>query len=183
MLSYHLSDEQFESLFDGFETPADKRKKVDDEDLAVPIEKHILDVAPHWESESLRTAAGTSVIPTATVAIRRPDRVLIHDAAIVDGPVDALFKAVERVTGIGADLRGFAVCGVTFGRDAEGAVSTELESDDRTFGGRAASTDIIEASAEACINAVSVILTRRNHHQPRGVIGRTGGPNRSGRPR
>jgi 2-isopropylmalate synthase len=175
-LGYHLSEEQVEALFHDFKTLADKKKEVYDEDLAVLIEKYILDVTPHWKLESLHTTAGTSVIPTATVSIRRPDGVLIQDAAIGDGPVDAIFKAVERVTGIAANLREFAVRGVTAGKDAQGEVSLELEveSDDRTFRGRAASTDIIEASAEAYINAVNAILTRRERDQPREVIGRPG---------
>ena len=84
---------------------------------------------------SLHTTAGTSVIPTATVCIRRPDGEIVQDAAIGDGPVDAIFKAVERVTGIAANLREFAVRGVTAGKDAQGEVSLELEveSDDRTL--------------------------------------------------
>jgi 2-isopropylmalate synthase len=175
-LGYHLDEEQIEALFNDFKALADKKKEVYDEDLVVLIEKHIQDVTPHWKLESLHTTAGTSVIPTATVCIRRPDGVLVQDAAIGDGPVDAIFKAVERVTGIAANLREFAVRGVTAGKDAQGEVSLELEveSDDRTFRGRAASTDIIEASAEAYINAVNAILTRRERDQPREVILRPG---------
>jgi 2-isopropylmalate synthase len=175
-LGYHLSDEQLETLFNDFKALADKKKEVYDEDLAVLIEKHIQDVTPHWKLISMHTSAGTGVIPTATICIQRPDGVIVQDAAIGDGPVDAIFKAVERVTGIAANLREFGVRGVTAGKDAQGEVSLELEveSDDRTFRGRAASTDIIEASAEAYINAVNAILTRRERDQPREVIGRPG---------
>jgi 2-isopropylmalate synthase len=79
--------------------------------------------------------------------IRRPDGVLIQEAAIGDGAVDAIFRAVERVTGIAANLREFAVRGITAGKDAQGKVSLGLKvgSNARTFRGRAASTDIIEA--------------------------------------
>ena len=175
-LGYHLTEEQVEALFHDFKALADRKKEVYDEDIVVLVEKHIQDVTPHWKLEALHTTAGTSVIPTATVAIRRPDGVVVQDAAIGDGPLDAIFKAVERVTGIAADLREFAVRGVTAGKDAQGEVSLELEvaSDDRTFRGRAASTDIIEASAEAYINAVNAILTRRERDHPREVIGRPG---------
>ena len=175
-LGYHLTDEQLETVFDDFKTLADKKKEVYDEDLVVLIEKHIQDVPAHWSLVSLHTTAGTSVIPTATVGIRRPDGEIVQDAAIGDGPVDAIFKAVERVTGVAANLREFAVRGVTAGKDAQGEVSLELEveSDDRTFRGRAASTDIIEASAEAYLNAVNAIATRRERDQPREVIGRPG---------
>jgi 2-isopropylmalate synthase len=136
--------------------------------LAFLIEKSILDVTPHRKVESMHTTAGTSVIPTATVTSRRPDGVLIRDAAIGDGPVDVIFKAVEHVTGTAAELRAFAVRGVTAGTDAQGEVSLELEVDDRIFRGRDASTGIIEASAKACINA---ILTRHERDRPREMIG------------
>ncbi|MBV8384093.1 MAG: 2-isopropylmalate synthase, partial [Planctomycetaceae bacterium] len=173
---YTLGEAQFETLFEDFKRLADRKKEVYDEDLAVLIEKHIQDVPAHWALVSLHTTAGSSVLPTATVSIRRPDGVVVQDAAIGDGPVDAIFKAVERVTGVRANLREFAVRGVTAGKDAQGEVSVELEveSDDRTFRGRAASTDIIEASAEAYLNAVNAIVTRRERDHPREVIGRPG---------
>ena len=124
----------------------------------------------------LHTTAGSNVVPTATVTIRRPDGQIVQDAAIGTGPVDAIFKAVERVTGVAANLLEFSVRGVTPGKDAQGEVTLELEveSDDRSFRGRAASTDIIEASALAYLNAVNAITTRRERGQVREVIGRPG---------
>ena len=175
-LNYHLNDDQLNILFDDFKTLADKKKEVYDEDLIVLIEKHIQDVTPIWSLVSLHTTAGTGILPTATVCIRNPEGQLVQDAAIGDGPVDAIFKAVERVTGIAANLKEFAVRGVTEGKDAQGEVTLELEvtSDNGSFRGRAASTDIIEASAQAYINAVNSIITRRERSQPREVIGRPG---------
>ena len=175
-LGYHLNDAQVEILFDDFKALADKKKEVYDEDLIVLIEKHLEDVTPAWKLVSLHTTAGTGLLPTATVCIRNPEGQLLQDAAIGDGPVDAIFKAVERVTGIAANLKEFGVRGVTAGKDAQGEVSLELEvmTDDRSFRGRAASTDIIEASAEAYINAINAIVTRRERDQPREVIGRPG---------
>ncbi|WP_435016617.1 2-isopropylmalate synthase [Tundrisphaera sp. TA3] len=176
-LGYHLNEAQLGVLFDDFKALADKKKEVYDEDLIVLIERHIQDDAPaFWSLVSLHTTAGTSVVPTATISIKRRDGEVVQDAAIGDGPVDAIFKAVERVTGIKATLKDYVVRGVTAGKDAQGEVTLELEveSDDRSFRGRAASTDIIEASAEAYLNAVNAILARRERNQPREVIGRPG---------
>jgi 2-isopropylmalate synthase len=175
-LGYHLNETQLETVFHDFKALADKKKEIFDEDLIVLIEKHIQDVTPVWSLVSMHTTAGTGLLPTATICIRRPDGQIVQDAAIGDGPVDAIFKAVERVTGIAANLKEFSIRGVTAGKDAQGEVSLELEvtSDDRTFRGRAASTDIIEASAEAYLNAVNAIATRREREQPREVIGRPG---------
>ncbi len=175
-MGYHLTEEQIESLFNDFKTLADKKKEVYDEDIVVLIEKYLEGGPAPWQLLSLHTTSGTSVLPTATISIRRPDGEIVQDAAIGDGPVDAIFKAVERVTGVHANLREFVVRSVSQGKDAQGEVTLELEveSDDRTFRGRAASTDIIEASAEAYINAVNAIATRRDREQVREVIGRPG---------
>lgn len=175
-LGYHLNEDQLNAVFDAFKALADKKKEVYDEDLIVLIENQLQDVTPVWSLVSMHTTAGTGLLPTATVCIRNPEGQLVQDAAIGDGPVDAIFKAVERVTGVTANLKDFNVRGVTEGKDAQGEVSLELEvvSAHGSFRGRAASTDIIEASAQAYINAVNAIITRRERSQPREVIGRPG---------
>jgi 2-isopropylmalate synthase len=175
-MGYSLTEEQFTTLFDDFKALADKKKEVYDEDLAVLIERYLVDVPKPWQLLTLHTTAGTSVLPTATVAIRRPDGEVVQDAAIGDGPVDAIFKAVERVTGVHANLREFVVRSVTQGKDAQGEVTLELEveSSDGSYRGRAASTDIIEASAVAYLNAVNAIATRKERGQIREVAGRPG---------
>jgi 2-isopropylmalate synthase len=176
-LGFHLSEDQLNTLFDDFKALADKKKEVYDEDIVVLIEKHLEDVPKLWELVSLHTTAGSSVLPTATVCIKRPDGEIVQDAAIGTGPVDAIFKAVERVTGVRANLHQFSVRGVTQGKDAQGEVSLELEveSDEGTaYRGRAASTDIIEASALAYINAVNAIASRRQRGATREVVGRPG---------
>src|SRR5205814_2677080 len=175
-LGYRLTDAQLETLFEDFKALADKKKEVYDEDLIVLVEKHIQDVPAHWRLVGLHTVAGTSVLPTATIQIRRPDGQIVQDAAVGDGPVDAIFKAVERVTGVHANLHEFVVRSVTQGKDAQGEVTLELEveSDDRSYRGRAASTDIIEASAQAYLNAVNAIATHKERGHVREVVGRPG---------
>jgi 2-isopropylmalate synthase len=175
-LGFHLNEEQLNKLFDDFKTLADKKKEVYDEDLVVLIESNLDDHPAQWQLIGLHTTAGSSVLPTATVQIRRPDGEIVQDAAIGDGPVDAIFKAVERVTGVHANLREFVVRSVSQGKDAQGEVTLELEvlSDDRSHRGRAASTDIIEASALAYINAVNAIATRKQRGLVREVVGRPG---------
>jgi 2-isopropylmalate synthase len=175
-MGYSLTEPQLEILFNDFKALADKKKEVYDQDLAILIEKHLDETPSPWQLLSLHTTAGTSVVPTATVAIRRPDGEVVQDAAIGDGPVDAIFKAVERVTGVHANLHEFVVRSVSQGKDAQGEVTLELEveSDDNSFRGRAASTDIIEASALAYLNAVNAIQSRKDRGVVREVVGRPG---------
>ncbi len=175
-MGYTLNEEQVETLFHDFKALADKKKEIYDEDLAVLIEKLRGDVPVAWQLISLHTTAGTSVLPTATISVRRPDGEIVRDAAIGDGPVDAIFKAFERVTGVHANLHEFVVRSVSQGKDAQGEVTLELEveSDENSFRGRAVSTDIIEASALAYLNAVNAITARKERGQSREVVGRPG---------
>jgi 2-isopropylmalate synthase len=175
-LGYHLNEQQLQTLFDDFKALADKKKEVYDEDLIALVEKYIDDTPALWSLVSMHTTAGTGILPTATVCIKRPDGEVVQDAAIGTGPVDAIFKAVERVTGVHANLREFNVRGVSQGKDAQGEVTLELEveSGDRSFRGRGVSTDIIEASAEAYLNAVNGITTRNDREGQREVILRPG---------
>ncbi len=175
-MGYTLADEQFEAVFNDFKALADKKKEVYDEDLSVLVDKQRGDVPASWKLVSLHTTAGRGLLPTATVAIQRPDGEIVQDAAIGDGPVDAIFKAVERVTGVHADLHEFVVRSVTQGKDAQGEVTLELavESADASFRGRAASTDIIEASALAYVNAVNAITAKAARGHAREVVGRPG---------
>jgi 2-isopropylmalate synthase len=175
-LGYTVSEEQLETVFHDFKALADKKKEIYDDDLVALLENYLEHVQAHWQLISLHTTAGMGVLPTATIAIRRPDGEIVQDAAIGDGPVDAIFKAVERVTGVRANLHEFVVRSVTQGKDAQGEVTLELEveSGDRSFRGRAASTDIIEASAQAYLNAVNAIATYAERGQVREVVGRPG---------
>jgi len=176
-MGYTLGDEQVETLFRDFKALADKKKEIYDEDLAALMDHLMGDVPAAWQLVGLHTTAGPSVLPTATVSIRRPDGEVVQDAAIGDGPVDAIFKAVERVTGVHANLHEFVVRSVSQGKDAQGEVTLELEveSGETSFRGRAVSTDIIEASALAYINAVNAITARKERgNHPREVVGRPG---------
>ena len=134
-LGYRLNDEQLETLFDDFKALADKKKEVYDEDLVVLIEKHIQDVPAHWSLVSLHTTAGIERAADGDGRIRRPDGEIVQDAAIGDGPVDAIFKAVERVTGVAPTSASSSSGASPQGKDAQGEVTLELEveSDDRSL--------------------------------------------------
>jgi 2-isopropylmalate synthase len=93
-------------------------------------------------------------VPTAAVRVRA-GKELHEEAATGDGPVDAIFNAIDRALGISVRLLEYAVQAVTPGRQAIGEVSVSLEIDGRKFIGRGASTDILEASAKAYVNALN----------------------------
>jgi 2-isopropylmalate synthase len=85
----------------------------------------------------------------------------VQDAACGDGPVDAVFQTIERVTGVTVTLRDYQVRSVTLGEDAQGEANLEAEHGGKTYRGRGVSTDIVEASALAFLQVINRIAMRR----------------------
>ena len=108
-LGYELDDTLVQEVFDEFIALADKKKEVYDSDIIALIEGHVGESQDQWSLERFHTVAGTDVLPTATLEMRREDsEEVFQDAATGDGPVDAIFRALERVIGIEAVLTDLA---------------------------------------------------------------------------
>jgi len=159
-LGYHATDEQLAAIFDDFKILADKKKDIYDADLEALMEQHIHEELDLWELVSLHTSAGTGVIPTATLRMRKAGNGEFQDAATGDGPIDAVFRTMERITGIEVTLSDFQVRSISSGKDAQGEVTVEVRQDDVVYRGRGISTDIIEAAARAYLSVLNKIATR-----------------------
>jgi len=157
-LGYTLDDDQFERAFGYFKVLADRKKEIFDEDLEALVEDEIKDVPETWELLNFHTSSGSGTIPTATVRMMNADGEAVTDAACGDGPVDAIYNTIERVTGISARLTDYEIRAITAGKDAQGEVSLALDIDGRIVRGRGVSTDILEASAKAFVNAINIHL-------------------------
>ena len=153
-LGHTLDDATFSRVFEDFIALADKKKEVFDSDIVALIENRRDEADEHWKIKSFHTSAGTGMIPTATVELQHQDEPPVRDAATGDGPVDAVFKALERITGIEARLEDYDVRSVSSGKDAQGEVMVEISVMGRRYHGRSVSTDIIEASAHAYLKAL-----------------------------
>lgn len=154
-LGYTLDDLAFQKAFDDFIALADKKKDVYDADIVALIDDQV-DVAPdRWQMARFHISAGTGTIPTATVELRNERQELVCDAAIGDGPVDAVCKALERIIGTSATLEGYQVRSVSEGQDAQGEVLVEILCQGKRYHGKAVSTDILEASARAYLKALN----------------------------
>ncbi|MCI0379381.1 MAG: 2-isopropylmalate synthase, partial [Gemmataceae bacterium] len=105
-------------------------------------------------------SGGSASVPHAAVVLWHKDGTLHKDACTGDGPVDAVFQAIERITGVNVTLKEFQVRSVTVGEDAQGEAQLEAEYAGRTLRGRAVSTDIIEASALAFLQVINRALLR-----------------------
>ena len=160
-LGYRLKDEQLEKVFTDFKLLADKKKEIYDADLeALVIHGQLLHGKALWELAALSTTSGTGTLPAASISLVKSGGERFQDASAGDGPVDAVFKAIEKITGIEAKLRDYRIQAVTVGEDAQGEVSLEVEHATGTYRGRAISTDVIEGSARAFLDVVNRIALR-----------------------
>ncbi len=149
-----LTSAEIQSAFGKFKSLADKKKEVTDRDIEALIEVEVSEVAEFFELESFQINSGNKVIATSTVNLIRNGEG-ITEAATGDGPVDAAFNAMERAAGVSVELEAYNLRAVTEGKDALGEVTVRVSKNGKTFVGRGVSTDVIEASVKAYLNAIN----------------------------
>jgi 2-isopropylmalate synthase len=157
-LGYTLSEGDLNRAFQGFKALADKKKDITDRDIESLVAEELRTVTEVYHLDHVEVSCGDHSIPTATVRLIGPGGRTLADAALGTGPVDAVYKAINRIVGIPNRLTEFTVKSVTEGIDAIGEVLIRIESDGVTYTGRGAATDIIVASAKAYMNALNRLL-------------------------
>jgi 2-isopropylmalate synthase len=158
-MGYRLTGEHLNLVFDQFKVLADKKKEIYDADLAALIEQQLHAVTELFTLDSYDLTSGTGKTPQVTIAVRRGEDVESTTVAAGDGPIDAVFLAIEQLTGIAAVCSDFRVHSVTVGKDAQGEVTVQLEHGGQLYRGRGVSTDSVEASAKAFLNAINRIAS------------------------
>lgn len=153
-LGYHLNENELQKVYDAFTKLADKKKEVFDDDLRVLMGDEVFQEQGSYELITIQVNAGTNSIPTATVVIKNKEEEFT-DSAPGDGPVDALFNAIDRALNFQPTVESYQVRSVTSGREAMGEVLVRIRYKDHSFTGRGVSTDIIEASAKAYLQAIN----------------------------
>ena len=160
-LGYTLSEEDLNRAFQGFKALADKKKDITDRDIESLVAEELRTVTEVYHLDHVEVSCGDHNIPTATVRLIGPDGQTLADAALGTGPVDAVYKAINRIVGIPNRLTEFTVKSITEGIDAIGEVLIRIESEGVTYTGRGAATDIIVASAKAYMNALNRLLAAK----------------------
>jgi 2-isopropylmalate synthase len=163
-MGHHLSDEELEKAYQRFLEVADKKKEVTEMDLEALVRGELLQVEDVFTLEYFHVSTGNNTLPTATVRVKNGSRVL-QEAACGDGPVDALYRAIERITGLQGTLKEYSIKAVTGGKDALGEVTIRMEYGGKSYTGRGVSTDVIAASARAYMNAVNKIARENQANQ------------------
>ena len=158
-LGYTLPDDEFERVHKSFLELADKKKEVFDEDLEALVGESERTLHEIYHLEQVHFTGGEPGIPTATVELVTQDGAHIIDSCHGTGPVDAVYKAINRIVNVPNELTEFSVQAVTRGIDALGEVTIRVTAaDGRVFTGRGAHSDIIVASAKAYTNALNRLL-------------------------
>jgi 2-isopropylmalate synthase len=155
-LGFKLSDQEIDKVNERFKALADKKKNIFDEDLITIVEDEFKLVKAIWKLENFAIHSGTNVVPTAEVSLKCKNQ-LLSAKSTGDGPVDACFKAIDKITGIKGELQDYHIEAVTKGKDALGEVGLKLKAKGKVVTARGSSTDIIEASIRAYLNALNKI--------------------------
>jgi len=171
-LGFRLSSQEIDRAFARFKELADKKKEVFDDDLIALVEDALPAAQETYKLEYVHITSGTATVPTATIRLSKQGKVL-QDAASGDGPVDACYKTIDRLTGLAPELVDYGLHAVTKGKDAQGEVTIRLRHRGVEVAGRGTSTDVIEASAKAYVNAINKLLasaTRRSSLSRRNAL-------------
>jgi len=156
-LGYQLPDDEFEAAFGRFKDLADKKAEIADIDIEAIIADEFRTASDVYTLEYIHVCSGTDATPTATVRLRKNGEV-IEKTSTGDGQVDAVCNAIVWATGVKGNLISYNVNSITEGLDAQGDVTIQLEVKGKPVMGRGVSTDIIEASAKAYLNAINKAL-------------------------
>jgi 2-isopropylmalate synthase len=160
-LGFSLNVEDFNRAFLAFKELADKKKEVTDKDIESLVAEEQRTVSETYHLDRIQVSCGDRGIPTAAVSLTAPDGEVLADAALGTGPVDAVYKAINRLVGVPNVLTEFSVKSVTEGIDAIGEVLIRIESGGITYTGRGADTDVIVASGKAYMNALNRLLAAK----------------------
>ncbi|MBL7181289.1 MAG: 2-isopropylmalate synthase [Desulfobacterales bacterium] len=161
-MGYDLSDEELNLVFTKFKELADKKKHVVDEDLEVIVTEGILRTTDVFRLEYLHVTCGTTVFPMASVRLTINERP-VQGAGYGNGPIDAAFNSIAKLTGTESELLRFSVSALTGGTDAQGEVTVRLKENGLVALGRGADPDIITASAKAYINGLNRLEYLKAH--------------------
>ena len=155
-MNYHLKDEEFERFYKQYLELADKKKEIYNEDL----EAMLIDISytePTYELDYLQTVSGTRTIASAVVRLKKGDEI-IQEVCSGSGPIDAAYKAVDKITEIDTNMENYNLQAVTGGMDALGEVSMKIIYEDKNIIGRGISTDIVEASVKAYLDGINKLI-------------------------
>lgn len=171
-LGFRVDNETLEAAFEKFKALADRKKQVTDEDISALVEKKSLLLKEHYKLHSFQIQTGNKITSIAGVNLIYQDRVY-SEAAVGDGPIDAIFHAVDKIVGqnctLSCTLESYGIRAVTEGKDALGEVTVKIKFGDRIYTGKGLSTDILESSILSYINAINRAISDQEAREQEGA--------------
>ena len=166
-LGYTMNRAELDKAYKLFTLLADQKKEIYDEDLMAIIQDGLREIPETYKLRNVEALAGTTKDSWATVTLERDAQIMSRNAQ-AGGPVAAVYSAIDFLTGLHGRLIDYSVRSISTGTDAVGEVFAHVEIDEREFTGRAASTDVIEASARAYLHAINKAIHTRQNSKPKG---------------
>ncbi|MEG1753963.1 MAG: 2-isopropylmalate synthase, partial [Christensenella sp.] len=155
---YNLTEEELERAFEAFKDLCDKKKEVTEYDVEALVAQKAAKLTEHFRLQQFVVNSGNTIQATANVTLADLSGATKEQVALGDGPIDAAYKAIENIVQMPLKLNNYKINAVSHGEDALGEVVVKVSSENRTVTGRGLSTDIIEASMLAYINAINKLL-------------------------
>ena len=155
-MGIEMDDAEMEKVFVSFKALADKKKTVEKEDIEALVNRHRFRHDEGFSLKGFTVQRGFERFSKAEVTIENASGIN-KELGEGDGPVDAAFNAIEKMTGIRATLKSFSVTAVTEGKDAQGRADIVVEAGGKRYRGRGLSTDIVEASILSYVDAINKI--------------------------
>ena len=160
-MGYHITPGELNTAFEKFKVLADRKKEVSQRDLEAILNEDTVYIPQFYDLVYFQVSSGNTVVATATVQLKNDEGELIQEASCGDGPIDAVFHAIERAVNMEVQLQDFHLKAVSGGKDALGEVTVTVLYGERIYLGRGISTDIIHASAKAYVNAINRLLNEQ----------------------
>ncbi|MGI6122791.1 MAG: 2-isopropylmalate synthase [Acetivibrionales bacterium] len=160
ILGYNLTKDELDETFNKFKVLADKKKVVQDADLEVLLQHKAVEVPEIYKLDRFVINTGNTITATASVRLikQNGENLVIEEVSTGDGPIDAAFKAVEKIAGVTFTLEDYTLRSVTEGQDAQGEAYVKIRSGARIYTGKGVSTDVFEASVLSYVNAINKMI-------------------------
>ena len=163
-LGFKVDNETLDMAFAKFKELADRKKQVTDRDISALVEKKSLLVKEHYQLHSFQIQTGNHITSIAGVNLIHQGEIL-SEAAVGDGPIDAIFRAVDKIIGAPCTLESYGIRAVTEGKDALGEVTVKVTIGEKLYTGKGLSTDILEASILSYINAINRAVSHQENQE------------------
>lgn len=156
-LGFSLEQEELDSAFEQFKILLDKKKKIYDKDLEAIVRKESISSPEAISLVNFVINSGSSITSTAVVKLERDGKVK-EKVATGDGPIDAAYNAINKIVNLDFTLDDFSLDAVTEGNDSQGEATVKISGGGKSFTGRGLSTDIVESSIKAYLDAINKMI-------------------------